>query len=545
MKYVQEFIARYRDGSMILNKDRVDLIHWLENVVLPTEGFHFDEEQIENCIKFIERWYFKLDLFQKFLIAFVFYVDADNRLVFDEHFWTMARGNGKNGLISGLSHYFISHLHGIQEYNVAITANSEDQAKTSHTEVFNVIKRNPILVEDGYFKNGMEKIKGLDTDSEFIFRANNASTQDSFRDGAVFFDEIHQYETWDVVEVQTTGLGKKPWPRAFYIGTNGFVRESVYDELMERSRQILSSDVLTGGLFPFICTLDDPTEVDDETMWPKSNPMFHEPMSEYAKGLKATVRGQYKKLKDGFGNKAKWMVKRMNIQGAKTSENVATREEILDAAREYGDLTGLPCIGSVDFSSVKDFTAVGLLFKNGEEYSWVTHSFVLQEFLNNEAIAAPIADWEREGLLTILKGSSITERDVLNWFVEMRELYYFDTIVIDSYRETVLRPVLEEYGFKVETIRRSGGVQASIGTVLEILFAKRQLVFGNPTMMKWYTNNVVVKRDKDGNPQYKKKEEIKRKTDGFMAMIHALYVMTRDVSEYTPVEPFYYADIYS
>ena len=41
--------------------------------------------------------------------------------------------------------------------------------------------------------------------------------------------------------------------------------------------------------------------------------------------------------------------------------------------------------------------------------------------------------------------------------------------------------------------------------------------------MRWYTNNVMVKIDKFGNKSYEKKDEYRRKTDGFMALIYALW----------------------
>jgi phage terminase large subunit-like protein len=41
--------------------------------------------------------------------------------------------------------------------------------------------------------------------------------------------------------------------------------------------------------------------------------------------------------------------------------------------------------------------------------------------------------------------------------------------------------------------------------------------------MRWYTNNVYVHIKKDGNKEYLKKDEVRRKTDGFQAFIHALW----------------------
>lgn len=527
-KYVDEFFRLYETGAIILNRDRILLVDWVKRVVLVQEHFYFDEEQIENCIAFIEKYYFTLEFWQKFLIAFVFLMDETiDDVVFDEHFWTMARGAGKNGTISGLSNYFISNLHGVESYDVSITATNLGQAITSFKEVQKTLKKkNPELIEDGYFRVTEEEIVGLDTDSHLSYRSGTGKGKDSFRDGCLIFDEVHESEPSDddKYENQTSGMGKVQYGRTFYISTNGFVREGKYDELLERSRKILESNTLEDTMFPWICTLDHPSEVEDYDMWQKANPMFHPPMSPYAKRLFNTVKKQWIRIKSGVGNKAKWLTKRMNLLGVKLSSSVASKSELEAATRDFGDLNDLQCIGSIDLSSVKDFTAMGLLFKRNEEYIWKSHSYVLKKFLETEAIPAPIDEWEEQGLLTKIDGDLITEEMVLEWFLEQRELYYFNKIVIDNYRESTLKPILEDAGFHVEVIRRSPGVQAKMGTLIESLFAKKLIVFGDPNMMRWYTWNVLVKRDKDGNMRFEKKEELKRKTDGFMAFIHALYV---------------------
>ena len=41
-------------------------------------------------------------------------------------------------------------------------------------------------------------------------------------------------------------------------------------------------------------------------------------------------------------------------------------------------------------------------------------------------------------------------------------------------------------------------------------------------MMRWYTNNVKVVTDGKGNKTYQKQDPERRKTDGFMAFIHAM-----------------------
>ena len=41
--------------------------------------------------------------------------------------------------------------------------------------------------------------------------------------------------------------------------------------------------------------------------------------------------------------------------------------------------------------------------------------------------------------------------------------------------------------------------------------------------MRWYTNNILVNVRKDGNKEFLKKDEHRRKTDGFQAFVHALW----------------------
>lgn len=71
-KYVEEYIELYRSGKIKFNKERELLINYLEKYVLNRDDLYFDDEMIQDCINFGEKWYFPLQPFQKFLIAFVF-----------------------------------------------------------------------------------------------------------------------------------------------------------------------------------------------------------------------------------------------------------------------------------------------------------------------------------------------------------------------------------------------------------------------------------------------------------------------------------------
>ncbi|EGQ1599617.1 terminase large subunit [Staphylococcus pseudintermedius] len=519
--HVDEYIKMWKSGKIILNKERILLIAYLEKYVLNREDLHFDEVQIENFIKFTEKWYFPLQPFQKFIIPFIFLFEKEGDFLYYEQFFiTLGRGGGKNGLITALSNYFISYLHGVPNYDISVVANSEDQAKTSFEEAYNMIEKNKL--EDVFHKT-KSVITDTETKSRFRFRTSNAGTKDGGREGCVIYDEVHRFEDSETVDVFSSGLGKVKWPREFFIGTDGYVRDGFLDKLKERSMSILNGETPDDRLFPFICKLDDASEVNNFDMWEKANPMFSKPMSDYAKGLFRKVKNQYNEMNFSPTKRQEFMTKRMNLPEIDLEKVVAPWEEILATNRPFPDLEKKQCIGGLDYASIKDFAAVGLLFRDGENYIWKSHSFVRKGFLETVKLKAPIYEWEKQGLLTIVDEPSIDPLRIVMWFDMMRETYGLEKVVADNFRMDLLRPYFEKYDIEIEVIKNPKAIQSLLAPRIETMFAKHRIVFGDDPLMRWYTNNVAVKIKPDGNKEYIKKDEVRRKTDGFQALVHALF----------------------
>ncbi|EIO0102415.1 terminase large subunit [Staphylococcus pseudintermedius] len=519
--HVDEYIKMWKSGKIILNKERILLIAYLEKYVLNREDLYFDEVQIENFIKFTEKWYFPLQPFQKFIIPFIFLFEKEGDFLYYEQFFiTLGRGGGKNGLITALSNYFISYLHGVPNYDISVVANSEDQAKTSFEEAYNMIEKNKL--EDVFHKT-KSVITDTETKSRFRFRTSNAGTKDGGREGCVIYDEVHRFEDSETVDVFSSGLGKVKWPREFFIGTDGYVRDGFLDKLKERSMSILNGETPDDRLFPFICKLDDASEVNNFDMWEKANPMFSKPMSDYAKGLFRKVKNQYKEMNFSPTKRQEFMTKRMNLPEIDLEKVVAPWEEILATNRPFPDLEKKQCIGGLDYASIKDFAAVGLLFRDGENYIWKSHSFVRKGFLETVKLKAPIYEWEKQGLLTIVDEPSIDPLRIVMWFDMMRETYGLEKVVADNFRMDLLRPYFEKYDIEIEVIKNPKAIQSLLAPRIETMFAKHRIVFGDDPLMRWYTNNVAVKIKPDGNKEYIKKDEVRRKTDGFQALVHALF----------------------
>ncbi|HDT8016652.1 TPA: terminase large subunit, partial [Enterococcus faecalis] len=508
---------------------------YLERDILSRDDIYFNDKMIDDCINYGEKWFFELQPFQKFLIAFVFlYFKKNNRNFYRKFLWMFGHGGGKNGLLSVVLNFLQTELHGILDYNISIVANSEDQAKTSFEEIYNTIKRNKTLQKA--FEYGKTVITSKKTGSYIRFRTSNGDTKDGLRDGAVAFDEIHQYPSNKDVKVHISGLGKKPNPREFYVGTDGYVREGFLDSLKEKAKRVLNGSSRPNAIFPFICKLDSEDQVTESENWELANPMFHQPLSEYAESLLETIFEEYEDLEDDPSNREEFMTKRMNLPVTDLERSVASYEEIMDTNRPLPNLEGRQAIGCLDFASLRDFAACGLLFKDKDDYVFKTHSFVRKQFADiyygysrkaseqTKERFAPIKEWENRGLLSVVDGATIEPQTVVDWFVEQRYKYGVTKIVADNFRMDVLRPLLIAAGFEVVVIKNPRAVDSLLAPRIETAFANRHIIFGENPLMRWYTNNVLVKTNNDGNKTYLKKEEVRRKTDGFKAFVCGMYL---------------------
>lgn len=552
-KYVDAYIEKYENGELVFNENRKLLIKWLKKEILSKDDlYYFDDELIERYVNFSETWFFELDDWEKFIAAFVFMFYKNRRkVVFRIFILIIARGAGKNGFITTLALFLISSAHNQAEYDVTIVANSEDQAKVSFEEAFNKIVKHEMLSAirtrdtlfdkgdnpkepDGEFEPWKSRIFSRETQSELNFATSNAETKDGGRQGAIIYDEFHEFEDSKLVDVLAGGLGKKFFARQFFIGTKGFVRDGYFDKMYERSVRILKGEIPFNGLFPWVSELDDISEMDDEAMWEKANPALQKPLTDRAENLLDTIRDEYYDLIDEPSKRPAFVTKRMNFIEGDFEHSVASKEELDATRRPFFEFKGLVPIGGLDYGSVRDFASCGLLFKKDLDYSFVQHSFVIKDFVDrhygysNSANVmgggkrAPIKKWEEEGLLTVIDEPSLNPMHIVNWFIQMREKYGVNKIVADNYKMDILRPLLEAEGFELDILRNPQRLHSLIASRIEDAFANGKIIFDGDDMMRWYTNNVYVKETKNGKT-FEKKEIVKRKTDGFHALLHTMY----------------------
>lgn len=535
-KEIDEYLEYVKQNPKWINKDRKLLIKNIVNPTLKRNDVFFDEEMYQNCLKYCEKYYYPLFLYQKFIYAFAFMFKDDIPL-FGKFFVMMGRGNGKDGFIVPLANFFQTPLHGIKNYHVEIVANSEQQVKDTFKVAYDAMD---IPGMKGKFRVTRELITNNATRSELKYNTSNASTKDGKRPGCLIFNEIHAYENYEQINVFESALGKVRHPRIFTITTNGYVREGPLDEQLDMITRILETGENPLGYFPFICRLDKETEVDDEECWHKANPSM-----EYMPILAHQIKQDYLEMQQLGSKRPEFMTKRMNLPARNEEQTVTSWENILRCC--YGDIkhktpratpnieNKLAIIG-IDYADVRDFASAGILVKVNDEYIWRQHTWICAESPFLKSIKFPLEqnygqdefkDYE------IVFAPVIPTNQIIEWCVEQMKIYNVQKITMDTYRYNLFKQGFERYGIDAETknnpfgklrlIRKIASVCGIIAPEVEKLYAEGRINYGASAIMRWYTNNTQVVTDKFGNKQYQKIEPKLRKNDGFMAFLVAMY----------------------
>ena len=522
-------ITTYLD--MIEHDDEYPVCKWQKMLgnfvknVFETENLSINHEQLSKYLGYQKYFPYKLFEWEIFMFALHNCVYREDGLLrFPEAFLYMGRGGGKNGYLSFEDFCLLTPVNGVKDYHIDIFANSEDQAKTSFTDVYNVMERNERKLQK-FFKWNLEVITSKQTGSQLRFRTSNAKTKDGGRPGKVDFDEFHAYENYDVVRVAKTGLGKKEFPRSTIITTDGDVRDGPLDHMLARSKQILQGAIPDNGLLPFICKLDAKEEVSEERNWYKANPSLR-----YFPNLMDELRREYADYRmDNIGNAA-FMTKRMNIPQGSMETEVTAWENIVACSRPAKREPDV-WVAGMDFARTTDFVAVVLFGLAGDEWVWQQHTWVCSQCKDLSRIKFPIQDAVERGLITWVEDVEIPPELPAKWLSEQMAGKRVIGVAIDDYRFGIMKKALEGVGFVSgkdgNILQVKGRNIMQIAPRLIAQLNRQQVAFGDDALMRWYINNTKQLLDTRGNITFGKIEPKTRKTDGFMAAVAAVTMVDR------------------
>lgn len=284
-RYIDNYIGFVRSGKIPVCEEQKQLCDFVE-IVFTMEALTVNESQAEKYLSYQK--YFPYRLLPWEIFCFVLHncvYDSEGELRFPKLVIYVGRGSGKNGYLAFEDFCLLTPTNGVMEYNIDIFATSEDQAKASWKDVYNMLEDNAAKMSKHFYWT-KEVIINKKTKSEFRFNTSNYKSKDGARPGKVDFDEYHAYEDAKLISVGITGLGKKRHPRRTIITTDGEIREGVLDKELETCWEILRGEAPDNGTLPFLCRLDSDEEIDNPEMWVKANPSLIPEFANYKSMLR-------------------------------------------------------------------------------------------------------------------------------------------------------------------------------------------------------------------------------------------------------------------
>lgn len=548
-QHIQNYINLVRSGNIEVCEEQLKLCDHVEKV-FSEEELYTDDEQLEKYLSYQKYFPYKLFEWEEFCFALHNCVyRSDGHLRWPVLFMMVGRGTGKNGFLSFENFALLTPTNGVKEYHIDIFAMSEDQAMQSWLDVYNILEDNKAKMQK-YFYWNKKIIINKQTKSEFRYRTSNYKSKDGGRQGKIDFDEYHAYSDYKLIDVATTGLGKKAHPRRTIITTDGEVREGPLDEMLILCEEILNEERPDNGILPFICKVESEDEVKDPKKWEKAIPSLR-----YLPNLKYEIEIEFTNyLINPIANRS-FALKRMNFRPPNTEGEVTSWENILATNQpiDKDKLIGMSCIAGIDYMKTTDFLSAGLLFNVDDKDIWIEHTWVCKKSPDLPRIKADLNMWEAMGLLTFVDGPEIPPELPCYWLANTAAALNAQIVVvgIDFFRYTLLSKALKEIlymsdekGYENIIVIRPSDEMKNI-PIITSDFVNHRIIAGDDPLFRWAINNSKQTTSPAGNITYGKIESKSRKTDPFKAYVAAKCASYRRLENNNNITSIETIEVYS
>lgn len=550
MDYVTKYADAIESGKIITSLAvKKTALHLREKIREPKGGFFFDEKKADKIITFFEKYLrhskgkwggrlIKLELWEKALLQAAFgFVDDDGNRQYQRVILIVAKKNGKSFIASGVGLYLLmaDGESGPEIYSVAST---RDQAKIVWTEAKRMRNKAPSI--RSRTRSTISEIAYDDMDGIFKPLASNADNLDGLNVSGVLMDEFQQWKNgMTLYNIMADGITARDQPMIFMTSTAGVVREDIYDEIYAEAKKIINGYSDPNGYqdirtLPFIYELDKRSEWTEEDKWVKANPNLG-----VSKSLK-TLREKVERAKANPLQVKNLLTKEFNIP--ETAGDVWLTFEAIDnrATFDIGQLKPDYAIAGVDLSKTTDLTSACIIFNRPKDSALYVYSMFWMPADNVEKRTledkVPYDKWVEQGYLRTCQGNTISYKDIISWFQELREKYdiYLSWVGYDSWSAQYFVDELSTlYGdYTMEAVIQGKKTLSlpmqSLGKDLEA----HRVNYNNNPVLKWNMTNVAVDVDKNGNIQPIKPFNKRQRIDGFSALLDAYVARDRHMEEY-------------
>lgn len=555
MKQYERYIKNVQSGGeLVCELTRLAVERHLSDLKKTDWPFYFDEFEASRAVKFFSILRhtsgslggkpFNLQDNQAFILAMLFgwRRKENSKRRFTQCYLEMARKAGKSEFAAGIQIYtgFLEGEEGAQVYTAATT---RDQANM----VFRAVKKmcRYLKADSAALRKEIDVLANSvifkPTDSFIQKVSADAGTLDGLNPHNATIDEYHAHKTDEIKGVMQTGMGSRDNPLLLIITTAGFEKEApCYRVERSNAIMVLKGERTQDNLFSLIFTLDEGDDWKDERLWKKANPnLGSTPSVQY---LREQVQDAVNK---GGSTMVQVLTKNFNLwlDAPKVwipEENVKAVMRPIDISEFYGRDVFL----GLDLAATNDLTALAILSPATENLPmickvlfWLPANTVAKR---NDV--APYREWTENGFLQVTTGrggESVDNSVIKAKIEELQGLCNIKMIGYDQWNAWQMMGDLKDAGYPMDVVKPLFLYQSPpCKWIEEAVLAKEFELDENPVLL-WNFRNIYLDRDTQDNikPDKKKSGE---KIDGIAAMVDALYVYLKSISQ--PVSGSYLFD---
>lgn len=424
----------------------IKLLKSLVEKLLKSNTVFYDNTDVEAFISFCKlvkhregRWAgtpLELSIEQKYIAACIFgfkmYDTELNMTVryFREMVLFVARKFGKSFFISTLT-LFLLICDREPAAQVWCLATQKQQASIVYEAAKNMALSSDAIKP--YVKTRRDK----DNSELFLFPAGNSymkagsknsQSQDGLNPHMAAIDELHAIKDRNTYDVFSSAMGARSQPLMVIISTFGFVREGIFDSILDRCIEVLTGKSKE-RLFPMIFRIDEEDDPENRNCWIKANPGLIE-----ARPTKSYLEGEYQKALKDPAQMPSFLAKHLNR--ASSMAVVYFNLQMVDKCAIDMDIDLIKnkyAVGGADLAETTDLCCSSALIPlNGKLYLFQKY-FIAQARIEQNSKADKMAyesfcstnalDPLNNELLKICEGSLVRKSDVTEWFVELAEKY--------------------------------------------------------------------------------------------------------------------------
>lgn len=452
----------------------------------------------------------KLAEFQKRFIRAVYDNPAGTRRAF----LSIARKNGKSGLIAAL---LLAHLVGpeaIQNAQLVSGAMSRDQASLVFNLAAKMVQLSPVLSDVVRIIPSGKRLVGLPLNTEFRALAAEGKTAHGLSPVLAILDEIGQVRgpQSDFVDAITTSQGAHAEPLLIAISTQAATDADLLSVWLDDAAQSNDPRIVS-----HVYTAPEGCALDDEAAWKAANP---------ALGLFRSLDD----LREQMAQAERMPSMENAARNLLLNQRVSTEAPFVspDVWKACGSdpvpFEG-PVFAGLDLSARNDLTALVLVGKVAGVWQVYPHFWAPEKGLSERARRdrAPYDMWARQGFLRTTPGASVDYGTVAVDIAEILADLDVHAVAFDRWRMDVLQRELERLGLSLPLVPFGQGYK-DMSPALDAVEAELlngRIAHGMHPVLTMCAANATTTRDPAGNRKLDKSRATGR-IDGLQALAMAL-----------------------